>query len=106
MRFEAGGDLAAGPARLDRRDGVSTFKRGACAAIMLSLAALAHAQGMSNSQAVSGAPQPAPQQQVLASAQVPQADAAITRAQVRHDLVNAERDGQIQTLDRTLYAHH
>lgn len=73
------------------------FKRGACAAIMLSISALAHAQAAS-------APQ-APAQQ-LASAQVPQADAPVTRAQVRHELVHAERDGQIQMLDRTLYAHH
>jgi len=64
---------------------------------MLSIAALAHAQAAS-------APQPSVQQ--LASAQVPQADAPVTRAQVRHELVHAERDGQIQTLDRTLYAHH
>lgn len=71
------------------------FKSGACVAIMLSISALAHA---------ASAPQ-APVQQ-LASAQVPQADAPVTRAQVRHELVHAERDGQIQALDRTLYAHH
>ncbi|MEX3980588.1 DUF4148 domain-containing protein [Paraburkholderia sp. EG287A] len=73
------------------------FKGGACAAIMLSISALAHAQAAS-------APQASVQQ--LASAQVPQADAPVTRAQVRHELVHAERDGQMQTLDRTLYAHH
>ena len=73
------------------------FKSGACVAIMLSISALAHAQAAS-------APH-APVQQ-LASAQVPQADAPVTRAQVRHELVHAERDGQIQALDRTLYAHH
>ncbi len=71
------------------------FKSGACVAIMLSISALAHA---------ASAPH-APVQQ-LASAQVPQADAPVTRAQVRHELVHAERDGQIQALDRTLYAHH
>ncbi|WP_233888110.1 DUF4148 domain-containing protein [Paraburkholderia flagellata] len=73
------------------------FKSGACVAIMLSISALAHAQAAS-------AP-PASVQQ-LASPQVPQGDAPVTRAQVRHELVHAERDGQIQTLDRTLYAHH
>ncbi|WP_245639810.1 DUF4148 domain-containing protein [Paraburkholderia heleia] len=73
------------------------FKSGACTAIMLSISALAHAQAAS-------APQASVRQ--LASAQVSQADAPVTRAQVRHELVHAERDGQIQTLDRTLYAHH
>ncbi|WP_321949382.1 DUF4148 domain-containing protein [Paraburkholderia sp. J10-1] len=73
------------------------FQSGVCVAIMLSISALAHAQAAS-------APQ-APAQQ-LASAQVPQTDAPVTRAQVRHELVHAKRDGQLQTLDRTLYAHH
>jgi hypothetical protein len=82
---------------------VSTFKGGMCAAIMLSLSALAHAQGAPDAQAAS-APQMAMQQ--MASAQRPQADTPITRAQVRHELVQAEHDGQLQTLDRTLYAHH
>lgn len=73
------------------------FKSGACVAIMLSISELAHAQAVS-------APQAGVQQ--LASAQVPQSDAPVTRAQVRHELVHAERDGQIRALDRTLYAHH
>lgn len=83
---------------------MSTFKGGACAAIMLSISALAHAQSAPNAQTAAGAPQSVVQQQ--ASAQVPQADAPITRAQVRHELTQAERDGQMQTLDHTLYAHH
>jgi hypothetical protein len=29
-----------------------------------------------------------------------------TRSQVYHDLVHAERDGQMQHLDSTIYAHH
>ena len=29
-----------------------------------------------------------------------------TRAQVYHDLVHAERDGQLKQLDSTIYAHH
>ncbi|HTJ95004.1 MAG TPA: hypothetical protein VL424_18075 [Pararobbsia sp.] len=29
-----------------------------------------------------------------------------TRAQVYHDLVHAEQDGQIKQLDSTIYAHH
>ena len=73
------------------------FKCGTCVAIMLSIAALAHPQAASTLQA---------SVQQLESAQVAQADAPVTRAQVRHELVHAERDGQIQTLDRTLYAHH
>jgi hypothetical protein len=83
---------------------MSPFKRGMCAAIMLSLSALAHAQGAPDTHAAS-APPTASQQQ-LASAQLAPADTPITRAQVRHELVHAERDGQMQTLDRTLYAHH
>lgn len=71
------------------------FKSGACVAIMLSISAYAQA---------ASAPQASVRQ--LASAQVPQADAPVTRAQVRHELLHTERDGQRQTLDRTLYAHH
>lgn len=83
---------------------MNLFKGGACAAIMLSISALAHAQGVPAPQAASVQQASAPQQ--LASAQISQGNASITRAQVRHELVQAERDGQMQTLDRTLYAHH
>jgi hypothetical protein len=84
---------------------------GASAALMLSISALAHAQGV----ATPGAPTQSAATPV-ASTSVAMASTGtawngsdspqITRAEVRHDLVHAERDGQLKTLDSTVYAHH
>ncbi|CAB3765175.1 DUF4148 domain-containing protein [Paraburkholderia humisilvae] len=36
----------------------------------------------------------------------PDASTDLTRAQVYHDMVHAQQDGQVNYLDRTIYAHH
>jgi hypothetical protein len=75
----------------------------AAAALMLSMSALAHAQASAPGAAN------APVQQTAASANASwNADgtAHITRAQVRHELVQAQQDGELKTLNSTIYAHH
>jgi hypothetical protein len=72
---------------------------GACAVLMLSISALAHAQG-APAAAPSGQPDTAQQAAAVTS------NGALTRAQVYEQLVQAERDGQLQMLNKTLYAHH
>jgi hypothetical protein len=74
---------------------------GACVALLLSVSALAHAQG------VPGTPGAAPADtaQQAAPAQVSDANVQLTRAQVYQQLVQAEQDGQLQTLNSTVYAH-
>ena len=74
--------------------------KGACAVLMLSLSALAHAQGEPAAPAA-GQPDTAAQQAVAVTS-----NGALTRAQVYEQLVQAERDGQLQRLNKTLYAHH
>jgi hypothetical protein len=70
---------------------------GACAALMLSISALAHAQG---------APAAAQADTAAQQAAAVTSNGALTRAQVYEQLVQAERDGQLQMLNKTLYAHH
>lgn len=72
---------------------------GACAALMLSICALAHAQGAPVTP-VAGQADPA-QQAVTVTDNGP-----LTRAQVYEQLVQAERDGQLKMLNQTVYAHH
>ena len=76
------------------------------AALMLSMSAFAHAQGTAApAGAAPGAAMP-----VAAAPADPawngDGTAHITRAQVRHELVAAERDGQLKLLNSTVYAHH
>jgi len=78
----------------------------ACAALMVSFSALAHAQATTAaSHATPGAAAP-----VAAAPADPawnsDGTAHITRAQVRQELVQAERDGQLKLLNSTVYAHH
>jgi hypothetical protein len=75
---------------------------GACVALLLSVSALAHAQGVPGA---SGAA-PADTAQQAAPAQFNDTGSSLTRAQVYHQLVQAEQDGQLQTLNKTVYAHH
>lgn len=77
---------------------------GACLAFMLSMSALAHAQGVASAPAAAQAN--GTQQLAGVAANDSAANGPVTRAEVRHELVQAERDGQLQTLDKTLYAHH
>lgn len=82
--------------------------RGACIALAgLSVSALAHAQGVASAPAAAPTSTAQPNMaQQSAPAQAGTANDSPTRAQVYHELVQAERDGQLQTLDKTLYAHH
>lgn len=77
---------------------------GACLALMLSMSALAHAQGVAS--APPAAQSGGTQQLAGVMTNDSAANGPLTRAEVRHELVQAERDGQLQTLDKTLYAHH
>jgi hypothetical protein len=82
---------------------------GACVALLLSMSALAHAQGVASAPAAANPnanPNANPVQQVASVAWQDSSAAPITRAEVHHQLVQAERDGQLQTLDKTVYAHH
>ncbi|WP_028228401.1 hypothetical protein [Paraburkholderia ferrariae] len=82
---------------------------GAGIALLLSVSALAHAQGVANApiNAQTNAQAYAAQQaQVSSTAQADPANGSLTRAQVYQQLVQAERDGQLQTLNQTVYAHH
>ncbi|HKU00805.1 MAG TPA: DUF4148 domain-containing protein [Paraburkholderia sp.] len=73
---------------------------------MLSISAFAHAQGTTASDSTPpGAAAP-----VAAAPADPawnsDGTAHITRAQVRQELVQAQRDGQLKLLNSTVYAHH
>lgn len=78
----------------------------ACAALMLSVSAFAHAQGTTApDSAVQGAAAPAATAPA-SPAWNSDGTAHITRAEVRHELVEAQRDGQLKLLNSTVYAHH
>ncbi|WP_322015712.1 DUF4148 domain-containing protein [Paraburkholderia sp. J12] len=82
---------------------------GAGVALLLSVSALAHAQGVANPpvNAQTNAQAYVAQQAAdTSSAQADSTNGSLTRAQVYHQLVQAERDGQLQTLNQTVYAHH
>lgn len=79
---------------------MKTRWNGVCAALMLSMSALAQAQGVSGTPAA-GQTGTAPQAAATVTSGGP-----LTRAQVYQQLVQAERDGQLQMLNRTIYAHH
>ncbi|CAM2152597.1 MULTISPECIES: DUF4148 domain-containing protein [Paraburkholderia] len=77
--------------------------KGAAAALMVSMSALAHAQASAPAAAN------APVQQTSASANASWnagGTAPVTRAQVRRELVQAQQDGELKTLNSTIYAHH
>ncbi len=78
----------------------------ACAALMLSVSAFAHAQGTATPNGAA----PAAAAPVAAAPAAPawngDGTAHITRAQVRHELVEAQQDGQLKLLNSTVYAHH
>ncbi|WP_322093058.1 DUF4148 domain-containing protein [Paraburkholderia bannensis] len=82
---------------------------GALAVLLVSMSALAHAQGTQGDPNAKQAPASATAV-ITAAAPAPawnnDADAHITRAQVYHELVQAQNDGELKTLNSTLYAHH
>lgn len=82
----------------------------ACAALMLSMSAFAHAQGSAAPNGATPAMAPGAAAQAAAAPADPawnsDGTAHITRAQVRHELVEAEQDGQLKLLNSTVYAHH
>jgi hypothetical protein len=104
MHREAARDCAGAVEGIGRRAAeeleVKKCWSGACAALMVSISAFAHAQASATPVAASTA---------AASANPGwNGDGTdhVTRAQVRHELVAAERDGQLKRLDSTVYAHH
>jgi hypothetical protein len=82
---------------------------GALVVLMLSMSTLVHARGMPGDPHAEEAPASAA---VTAPASAPapawnnDGNAHITRAQVYHELVQAQNDGELKTLNSTLYAHH
>lgn len=82
---------------------------GALAVLLVSMSALAHAQGTQGDPNAKQAPASATAVNT-AAAPAPawnnDGDAHITRAQVYHELVQAQNDGELKTLNSTLYAHH
>jgi hypothetical protein len=76
---------------------------GIGAVLMLSMSALAHAQGVS---ATPGAGQPDTAQQAVSTLTNNASNGPLTRAQVYQQLVQAQQDGQLQMLNKTIYAHH
>lgn len=86
---------------------------GALAVLLVSMSALAHAQGTQGDPNAGQAPASATAVNTAANTAAAPApawnndgDAHITRAQVYHELVQAQNDGQLKTLNSTLYAHH
>jgi uncharacterized protein YdeI (BOF family) len=76
----------------------------ALAGILVSSAAFAQSNPSTNDAATT-AQQPQ-QTQSQSVSPYDQPSAGKTRAEVYQDLVHAEQDGQLATLNRTLYAHH
>lgn len=80
---------------------------GALVVLLVSMSTLAHASGTPGDPLADEAPvsstvtTPAP-----APAWNNDGNAPITRAQVYHELVQAQNDGELKTLNSTLYAHH
>jgi hypothetical protein len=68
------------------------------------LPVLAHAQDTSTAQPFMTSQ--ATQTVQVAGGWQPDAPDGLTRAQVYHQLVHAEKDGHLNYLDRTVYAHH
>ncbi|WP_322045546.1 DUF4148 domain-containing protein [Paraburkholderia sp. J67] len=87
---------------------------GAVAVLLVSMSGLAHARGMPGDPHAEEAPLSAAVSAPLnASATAPASTAwnadggaSITRAQVYGELVQAQHDGELKTLNSTLYAHH
>jgi hypothetical protein len=84
---------------------------GALAILLVSLSAAAHARGMPGDPHAEAAPASAPATTAATVATPAPAwnndsGATITRAQVYHELVQAQNDGELKTLNSTLYAHH
>ncbi|MFP6562814.1 DUF4148 domain-containing protein [Paraburkholderia sp. B3] len=73
---------------------------GVCAALTLSMSALAQAQGVPSTPVAGQA------DTVQQAAATVTSNGPLTRAQVYQQLVRAERDGQLQMLNKTIYAHH
>lgn len=82
---------------------------GALAVLLVSMSALAHAQGVPGAADAQATPASATATTTAATpapAWNNDGDAHITRAQVYHELVQAQNDGELKTLNSTLYAHH
>lgn len=87
------------------RNQVKTQLLGACMALALSMAAAAHAQGVPDN--VAAAQQAAPAAPASSAATQWRAPAApLTRSEVEREFVQAKRDGELNYLNRTVYAHH
>jgi hypothetical protein len=80
---------------------------GALVVLLVSMSTLAHAADMSGETPAGATPASA---SVATTAPAPawnnDGNAHITRAQVYHELVQAQNDGELKTLNSTLYAHH
>lgn len=85
---------------------------GALVVLLVSMSTLAHAQGTPGDAQTMGQ---AASATVSTSTSAPAAantqwnndgSAHITRAQVYRELVQAQQDGQLKTLNSTVYAHH
>ncbi|WP_321785126.1 hypothetical protein [Paraburkholderia sp. J94] len=73
--------------------------------VSMALSTFAHAQDAS-APAAANAPVQQAQAASTNAAWNNDGSAHITRAQVRHELVQAQQDGELKTLNSTLYAHH